>query len=227
MEEAVCQENSLFFYMNIDDVVRLPTTSHTIMRNCPLRQYEKSLGPLRRETWRGWILHASASFVLWKDHISDYIECLFLSAEVGNEDIFRYCVQRGAMCNIALRLASEQDHLNIVRYLVQNGADRRAIENALYLASATGHVGIVIFLSQNGANVHYHCDSPLCFSASKGHLDVVQYLLQNRARIHPTPTSRQRKWWSKASKSSSIDNNCTKFLTKLKTLNETRFASLL
>ena len=52
----------------------------------------------------------------------------------------------------------EQEHFDVAKVLIQNGADVNAVneskETALHLASAKGHVDVVKVLIQNGADVN-------------------------------------------------------------------------
>ena len=56
--------------------------------------------------------------------------------------------------NYAIRWASENGHLEVVKYLVQNGADVAADDNyAIRWAAKKGHLEVVKYLVQNGAKI--------------------------------------------------------------------------
>jgi ankyrin repeat protein len=64
-----------------------------------------------------------------------------------------------------------------------------AKELGLKIASEYGHLDIVNFLVENGALIdHYdefdERDSALAYAANKGHLDIIKYLLEKGADIH-------------------------------------------
>ena len=75
--------------------------------------------------------------------------------------------------NDALNLSAENDHLNIVKYLVENGVD--SIDDALNLSAENGHLDIVKYLVEEcGADIY--ADNALKNSAYNGNLDIVKYL---------------------------------------------------
>jgi len=68
-------------------------------------------------------------------------------------------------------------HIEIVKYLVENGADIHAYnDEALQLSTKKGHIGVVKFLVENGANIHVNDDIALRWSAENGHTEIVEYL---------------------------------------------------
>ena len=83
----------------------------------------------------------------------------------------------------SLRLSAENGHIDMVKYLVENGADIHAQnDESLRLSAKNGHLGVVKYLVENGADVHADDDCALYLSACNGHLEVVRLLLENGAK---------------------------------------------
>ena len=84
-----------------------------------------------------------------------------------------------------LTKASEKGHLDIVEYLVKNGASW----TALMCASMYGHINIFEYLVENGADVNIKSEegnTALILVSNednedKEHLDIIQYLVDNGA----------------------------------------------
>lgn len=78
----------------------------------------------------------------------------------------------------ALYIASEFGHLNIVKYLIDLGADFHSVdEYALYRAACNGHLHIVEYLVDIGADFCADNDRALYVAWLQGHINVAQYLL--------------------------------------------------
>lgn len=88
--------------------------------------------------------------------------------------------------NLLLNIAVINGHLDIVKYLIENGANvnNPGVIPTLSYASNHGHLNIVKYLIENGANIHVNNEQALFFAAGKGNLDVVKYLIENGADIH-------------------------------------------
>eukprot|EP00435_Cladocopium_sp_Y103_P016992 s2474_g4.t1 len=87
-----------------------------------------------------------------------------------------------------LLLAAQNGHLDIVRFLVENGAakDRKDINGATALlwTAQNGHLDIVRFLVENGAakdQTDISVATPLLRAAQNGHLDIVRFLVEHGA----------------------------------------------
>ena len=91
----------------------------------------------------------------------------------------------------ALMKAAGQGHIEVVRFLVEQGADldvrNRQDQNALMFAAAGGHLAVVVFLIDRGADMspvgflysyEYGPYTPLMWAAYNGQLDVVNLLLE-------------------------------------------------
>jgi len=73
--------------------------------------------------------------------------------------------------------AAKNGHLDVVKHLVENGADVHAAgDEALGWAAESGHLDVVKYLIENGADVHADDDYVLGWASRNGHLDVVKYL---------------------------------------------------
>ena len=81
--------------------------------------------------------------------------------------------------------ASKCNHIDVVIYLCENGANIHARNEAsLRWAARMGNLDIVQYLHKNGADIHVRNEDALRYSAYYGHLDVVRYLHKNGADIH-------------------------------------------
>ena len=102
----------------------------------------------------------------------------------------------------ALHFASQEGHLEVIKLLLENGANINAqvkwgdeedekYETALQLASMKGHLEVVKLLLENGANPNIqgenddqYVHSALHSASEEGHLKVVKLLLENGANIN-------------------------------------------
>jgi len=68
-------------------------------------------------------------------------------------------------------------HLEIVKYLVEQGADIHAEDDfALSWAAQLGHLDIVKYLVSKGANTHARNDETLRWAELNCHTAIVEYL---------------------------------------------------
>ncbi|KAJ3010225.1 UNVERIFIED_CONTAM: hypothetical protein HDU68_002258, partial [Siphonaria sp. JEL0065] len=91
----------------------------------------------------------------------------------------------------ALHWAASGKHIQVVEYLVTNGSDVNAQDDAkwtpLMIAASVGAGPIVDYLLLNGADVNLaneNKQTPIFYAASKGWLDVCSLLINNGARIN-------------------------------------------
>jgi ankyrin repeat protein len=96
----------------------------------------------------------------------------------GHLDVVKYLCEQGvdihAKNNLAVRYAAMNGHLEVVQYLVEQGAD---IDEAVRYAVEKGHLDVVQYLVEQGADI----DEAVRYAVEKGHLDVVQYLVEQGA----------------------------------------------
>lgn len=85
----------------------------------------------------------------------------------------------------ALADASENGHLEVVKYLVESGADVNGDKTiSLRNASKNGHLSVVKYLIDKGADIHARYDESLLYASFRGHLDVVKYLVEHGADVN-------------------------------------------
>ncbi len=98
----------------------------------------------------------------------------------------------------ALILASQKGHTDIVKFLLDKGADVNVKAGmgftALTFASFNGHIDIVKILLSKGADVNVegtavmtHGMTPLMAASRGGHIEVVKLLIDHRANINIIP----------------------------------------
>jgi len=126
---------------------------------------------------------------------------LHFAIEYGRLQVVRYLIQtlgadiedtsRGK--TTPLHLAAENDHLEIVEYLIAQGANieaKASFDNTpLHLAALKGFLAIVQSLSEQGANIESEGQfafTPLHLAAKNGHLTVIKYLKEQGANIEAT-----------------------------------------
>ena len=81
--------------------------------------------------------------------------------------------------NISLVEAAKHGCTEVVKYLIDAGADVEAADNnALIYSARKGYMDIVKCLVEAGANVYAQSNKAIIMSAKKNHLEVIKYLLQ-------------------------------------------------
>ncbi len=92
--------------------------------------------------------------------------------------------------NTPLHHASQHGHLEVVRYLHENGADIHAKDihknTALHYGAIYGHLEIVRYMLENNSDIEakdIYKTTALQYAALQGHIEVVKYLYENGADI--------------------------------------------
>lgn len=115
-----------------------------------------------------------------------YLECARLLIDAGA------CVNTHSneFKETALTLASYKGHVEMVKYLLEKGADFEhktdEMHTALMEACMDGHVEVARVLIEHGASVNMPPDSfesPLTLAACGGHVELADLLIDNRADL--------------------------------------------
>ena len=105
--------------------------------------------------------------------------------ELANVETIKMLIEAGANRDCALRYIAEKGHLEVVKYLIEKGADvHTKNDSALRTSAEKGHLEVVKYLIEKGADIHAVNDSALHFSVLYGHLEVVKYLIEAGADVH-------------------------------------------
>jgi ankyrin repeat protein len=84
-------------------------------------------------------------------------------------------------------LAAKNGRLEVVRYLIEKGADIHAKhESALDWAVRNGELEVVKLLVEKGADIHSRDENALRWAAGEGQLEVVEFLLDKGCSIDLT-----------------------------------------
>ncbi|MNY42078.1 Ankyrin repeat protein [compost metagenome] len=75
-------------------------------------------------------------------------------------------------------------HLEVVKFLLEQGADIHAESNkALRFAAIEGCLDVVKYLVEQGADIHAQNEGALQTAAQRGHIEVVKCLVEQGAPI--------------------------------------------
>ncbi|XP_044743261.1 ankyrin repeat and KH domain-containing protein 1 isoform X4 [Chrysoperla carnea] len=133
-----------------------------------------------------------------EDHNENGHTPLMEAASAGHVGVSKILLEFGAGINThsnefkesALTLACYKGHLNMVRFLLDAGADQEhktdEMHTALMEASMDGHVEVARLLLDSGAQVNMPTDSfesPLTLAACGGHVDLAMLLIERGANI--------------------------------------------
>jgi len=82
--------------------------------------------------------------------------------------------------NYAIKWASKNGHLDLVKKLIEHGADIHADDDyAVRLASKNGHLCVVKKLIKYGANIHAENDFSIVWASANKYFDIVELLTSN------------------------------------------------
>jgi len=87
--------------------------------------------------------------------------------------------------NSTFRWASSNGHLEVVKFLVEKGADIHADDNyAFCWASKNGHLEVVKFLVEKGADIHANNNVALRLASMNAQLEIIKFLVEKGVDIH-------------------------------------------
>ena len=85
---------------------------------------------------------------------------------------------------VELRYIGECNNVEVVKYLIENGADIHADGDYVLLCSSdSGHLEVVKYLIDNGVDIHAWNDLAIIHSAKNEHIELVKYLIENGADV--------------------------------------------
>jgi len=123
-------------------------------------------------------------------HLEQSIECIFILLQILLEHGAGINTHSNEFKESALTLACYKGHLDMVRFLLEAGADQEhktdEMHTALMEASMDGHVEVARLLLDSGAQVNMPTDSfesPLTLAACGGHVDLAMLLIERGANI--------------------------------------------
>jgi ankyrin repeat protein len=106
----------------------------------------------------------------------------------GNLPVIKYmvgCADANEPLEYPLLEAIEHGHLEVVKFLVERGADIHARSgSALRTACVHGRFDVVRYLVECGADIHMHGEYPLLSSCIVGRVDLVEYLIELGAVVN-------------------------------------------
>jgi len=119
---------------------------------------------------------------------------IITAASIGSLEGVKTAIAAGADINIhdndgnrALDMAAAYGHAEVVSFLLRNGADIHADQDAaLRMAVSYGHAKIVSALLAAGANIHAAEDYVIQWAASQKNTEMVDILIAGGANIHTT-----------------------------------------
>ncbi|XP_051533099.1 ankyrin repeat and KH domain-containing protein 1-like isoform X2 [Myxocyprinus asiaticus] len=133
-----------------------------------------------------------------EDHNENGHTPLMEAASAGHVEVAHVLLEYGAGINThsnefkesALTLACYKGHLDMVRFLLEAGADQEhktdEMHTALMEACMDGHVGVARLLLDSGAQVNMPADSfesPLTLAACGGHVELAALLIERGANL--------------------------------------------
>ena len=111
---------------------------------------------------------------------SHYQDILFTASRSGDKSLVKYALDNRYSENIndALRIASKEGHLDVVKYLVERGADIHSQgETPLAAAVVNGQAEVVKYLVSKGADAHVYGNYLIKLARERGQKDIMNYLI--------------------------------------------------
>jgi ankyrin repeat protein len=114
------------------------------------------------------------------------INCIFTggiiySSMCGHLNVVKFLVEQGTnpnIHNLPIIFASSNGHLEVVKYLVSVGVNITDYDNwAVRLASENGHLEVVKYLVSVGADITDRDNYAVRLASENGHLEVVKYII--------------------------------------------------
>lgn len=117
----------------------------------------------------------------------------YMACQLGHKEIAEKCLEAKSDINInekidgntALEIASQEGHLEVVRWLIKNGANpKNENTSPLILAAEGGHFDVVKLLIDSGVEVSLktgHETTAIYCAVKNGHTEVVKFLLDKGA----------------------------------------------
>jgi ankyrin repeat protein len=125
-----------------------------------------------------------------------HVACRAFPEHHNFDHVIEYLVEHGAKVNCIdhygitpLHILSEYGRIDLVRLLVEHGADvnlTREKPTSLHMATENGHLNVVQYLVDHGANVNYRDKdgvSPLHSACRGGYFDIVRFLVEHGADV--------------------------------------------
>ncbi len=125
--------------------------------------------------------------LLFPNETSSVSYLAYKASEEGELTVLKHYHSHGILeyhNSECLKIASQNGHLNIVKFLIEKGLNVHSEKDAaLRYAIRCGHYHIFDYLISKGANIHVNDDAPLRIAAMYGHYEIVKYLVQRGANI--------------------------------------------
>ena len=87
--------------------------------------------------------------------------------------------------DITIKEASEKGHIDLIKYLVKNGANIHVEEEyPFFIAVENGHIDLVKLAVENGVDINKDNSKALLRASLRGHFPVVKYLVESGSNIH-------------------------------------------
>ena len=99
-------------------------------------------------------------------------------------DTWQYLCKNGIDIADYVRWATENGHLDVVKYLHENGADITDRDNeAVICAAENGRLDVVKYLHEHGADITAQDNMAVRWAKIGGSQEIVDYLLANGAKL--------------------------------------------